>query len=112
MHSSIKPYQIHVPDSDLAVLKAKLDASSFPDELAVTSNWDRGPPVSEIKRLANYWKDGFDWRAQELKLNELPHFTTTVAVDCFDEIDVHFLHKTSDKKGAIPLLFCHGCKLT
>jgi pimeloyl-ACP methyl ester carboxylesterase len=42
-------------------------------------------------------------------MNEtLPQFMTTVTVDSFGDIDMHFIHQKSDVKGAIPLLFCHG----
>jgi hypothetical protein len=64
----------------------------------------------DIKRLTDYWKDGFDWRKQEAKLNELKHFKTEVEVDGFPNVDMHFVHHKSEVKGAIPLLFCHGCK--
>ena len=65
---------------------------------------------ADIKRLTNLWKDGFDWKKQEAKLNELPQFKTKVEIDSFGEIDMHFVHQKSAIAGAIPLLFVHGCK--
>ncbi|KAJ6779815.1 hypothetical protein PWT90_01507 [Aphanocladium album] len=62
----------------------------------------------KIKRLAEYWKTGFDWRAQEAKLNELPHFTTHVQVEGFGELGMHFIHQRGKDDDSIPLLFCHG----
>jgi len=41
-------------------------------------------------------------------MNELPQFETTVNVEGFGDIDMHFLHQKSEVKGAIPLLFVHG----
>ena len=64
----------------------------------------------DIKRLTAHWKNGFDWRQQEAKLNELPQFKTKVTVDGFDDVDMHFIHQKSGTAGAIPLLFVHGCK--
>lgn len=61
-----------------------------------------------MKRLVAHWTNGFDWRAQERKLNELPQFTTPVEVDGFGSLDMHFIHQTSDVQGAIALLFVHG----
>lgn len=64
-----------------------------------------------MKRLTKYWAEDFDWRAQETALNEkLPQFTTKVDVDGFGELEVHFVHKRSEREGSVPLLFCHGCK--
>src|ERR1700742_4207127 len=50
--SQIKPYQISVPDSSLAQLKAKLSASTFPIESDFSDSWEYGTPLSDIKRLA------------------------------------------------------------
>lgn len=61
-----------------------------------------------MKRLAGYWKDGFDWKKQEAKLNELPNYVARIKVDGFDELGIHYLHQKSDSPNAIPLLFCHG----
>ena len=51
----------------------------------------------------DYWRDTFDWRAQERKLNELPQFKTTI-----DGIDVHFIHVKSKEPHAFPLAMTHG----
>ena len=62
-----------------------------------------------MKRLAKYWEEGFDWKAQEAKLNALPNFHQAVKIDGFGELDIHYLHQRSESvPDAIPLLFCHG----
>jgi len=105
----IAPYKISVPDSSLSQLKSKLSASTFPAEVDFSDSWDYGTPLSDIKRLATYWRDHFDWRAQEKLLNEkLPQFTTTVEVDGFGPLNIHFVHQKGKGKKNIPLLFCHG----
>lgn len=63
---------------------------------------------SDVKRLATYWRKSFDWRAQEVKLNDLPNYHTGIRVDGFGELDIHFLHQPSENPDAIPLLFVHG----
>ncbi|KAI9368063.1 Alpha/Beta hydrolase protein [Aspergillus egyptiacus] len=101
-------FHIAVPDVDLERLRAKLDATTFPDELD-NAGWDTGVPLDEIRRLAAYWRDGFNWREQEKRLNEqLNHFTMPVSVEGFEDLQVHYLHHTSKTPGAIPLLFLHG----
>jgi hypothetical protein len=47
---------------------------------------------SDVKRLTKYWKNDFDWKKQEAKLNEHPQFKTKVEVDGFGEVDMHFIH--------------------
>lgn len=103
------PYTINVSDEALDGLRNKLAAATFPDELEAPDPWPYGTPLADVKRLAQYWQDGFDWRKAEAKLNELPNFRTQVEVKGFRPIDLHFVHQRSDSKTAIPLLFCHGC---
>lgn len=55
-----------------------------------------------------HWQEGFDWRAQEARLNALPNFHKKVEVNGFAALDIHYLHQPSDSPDAIPLLFCHG----
>lgn len=107
--SSIRPYKISVPDSSLSQLKSKLSANAFPAEVDFSDSWDYGTPLSDIKRLTTYWRDEFDWRAQEKHLNDtLPQYTTTVGVDGFGPLNIHFVYQKGNGKKNIPLLFCHG----
>ena len=62
----------------------------------------------DVKRFVDHWRNKFDWREHERKINELPNYEVKVEVDGFGSVDMHFLHQKSDVKGAIPLLFCHG----
>ncbi|KAK2026354.1 epoxide hydrolase [Colletotrichum zoysiae] len=108
MVSPIKPYKIEVPDSQIEELHSKLDLATFPPSSELTESWDYGTPVSEVKRLAHLWRNGYDWRAAEARLNEFPQFTTTISVDGFGDLEIHFLHQKSKHPGAVPLLFSHG----
>jgi Epoxide hydrolase N terminus len=46
---------------------------------------------------------GPDWRAQEARLNRLPHFTTTI-----DRANLHCVHVRSPEPEATPRLLIHG----
>ncbi len=56
-----------------------------------------------LKALADYWANGFDWRAQEAALNEIPQFLTDI-----DGQRVHFFHVRSPEPDALPLILTHG----
>ncbi|KAI9014024.1 putative hydrolase [Hyaloraphidium curvatum] len=104
MPLSPKPFTIAVPDAKLDRLKQKLELTdwpdaSIPDELA---GWEYGIPTSVVKKLAEAWKS-YDWRRAERELNAHPHFKAEA-----NGIDVHFIHKPSAKKDAVPLLLIHG----
>lgn len=107
--SSIKPFNIAVPDEQLKQLHQKLEHATFPDELD-EAGWDMGVPLAEMKKLVKTWRDDFDWRSQEKKLNEqLNQLAVPVSVDGFGELEIHVVHHRSGKENAIPLLFIHGC---
>ncbi|KLO06966.1 alpha/beta-hydrolase [Schizopora paradoxa] len=106
--SKIQPYTLSVPDEDIARLKAKLEITRLPNELE-GAEWLYGSPLTDIKRLVERWKDGYDWRKHETELNDaLPQFTVDIEVDGFETLNIHFVHQKSTLETAIPLLFVHG----
>jgi len=100
--TQITPYRVEIPERDVKNLAARLKATRWPDEIAGTGA-DYGMPVAAVRRFAERWRDGFDWRAQEARLNELAQFKTTV-----DGQAIHFLHVRSAEPDATPLLLLHG----
>lgn len=104
----IQEYKIAVPDSQLELLRKKLELTTFPDELE-DAGWSYGAPLADVKRLHNQWLNKYDWRAHESKINQsLPQYTTDIDVDGFGSLKIHFVHQPSASSKAIPLLFCHG----
>ncbi|KAH9942190.1 alpha/beta-hydrolase [Epithele typhae] len=101
------PFQIAVSDADLELLRKKLELTRFPDELD-HAGWAYGAPLADIRRLATYWKDGFDWRKHEAAINEIPMFTRDIEVEGFGVLNIHYIHQRSEVNNAIPLLFVHG----
>ncbi|KAF9264376.1 alpha/beta-hydrolase [Marasmius fiardii PR-910] len=101
-------FKINIPDESLEQLRKKLELTRLPDELD-EAGWDYGAPLSDIRRLVARWKDGYDWRKHEKSLNdELPQFTRDIDVDGHGTLNIHYVHKESKAKSAIPLLFVHG----
>lgn len=98
----ITPYQIRVPDADLADLRDRLRRTRWP-EPATADGWAQGPPLDEVRRLCRYWADGYDWRATEARLNARPQFRTRI-----DGLGIHVVHVRSPRPGAVPLLLTHG----
>jgi pimeloyl-ACP methyl ester carboxylesterase len=99
---SIRPFTIRIPDSAIADLKTRLAATRFPEPLH-GDGWTHGTDIGYLRQLVAYWRDGFDWRAQERRLNQLEQFTTAI-----DGLTVHFVHRRSTHANALPLLITHG----
>ena len=109
MSNEEQPFQITVSEEALSLLNRKLHDTRFPDEID-EAEWAYGAPLADIRRLIERWRDGYDWRAHERELNALPMFTRPIEVRGFGELGVHYVHQRSSVKGAIPLLFVHGCE--
>ncbi|KAF2119109.1 Alpha/Beta hydrolase protein [Lophiotrema nucula] len=105
--SDIRPFTLSVPQSALDRLQEKLELTVFPDELE-DAQWDYGAPLGDVKRLVEHWRTKYDFRRHEAEINKLPNFETTIEVDGFHPIDVHFVHQKSSNPNAIPLIFVHG----
>ena len=111
--NEIRPFRIDIPEQDLDDLRDRLGRTRWTNELPLDTSgpqtgpvppgWEYGVPVSYVKELVEYWRDGYEWRAWEAKLNAYPQFTTTI-----DGQNVHFLHARSPEPDAIPLILTHG----
>ncbi len=100
--AQIEPFTINVPNDVLVDLKERLARTRMPDEPDGVG-WMLGTNQAYLKQLVDYWRDEFDWRAQERRLNRFEQFKTTI-----DGIDIHFVHRRSVEPGALPLILTHG----
>jgi hypothetical protein len=101
-NTSLTPFRIDIPQDAVDDLHDRLTRTRWP--LAVPGRDDRadfgrGVPLPYLKELAEYWREGFDWRRQEAMLNTHEQFTTVVDGQTF-----HVLHVRSANPAAAPLL--------
>ncbi|MFF0744601.1 epoxide hydrolase family protein [Streptomyces sp. NPDC004111] len=100
--AEIRPFRIDVPQADLDDLRDRLARTRWAPQLP-GEGWERGVPVDYLQGMAAYWRDGYDWRGHEARLNGFPQFMTEI-----DGQDIHFLHVRSAEPDALPLLLAHG----
>jgi pimeloyl-ACP methyl ester carboxylesterase len=98
----IVPFSIHVADEVLSDLATRIRNTRWPDP-APGAPWAQGTDRTYLKRLLGYWADGFDWRAQERRLNTFRHFRAEI-----DGVRVHFVHEQAREGNGIPLILTHG----
>jgi len=99
---TIRPFQVHVPHEDLADLQRRVAATRWPGKELVADH-SQGVQLAAIQALVTYWGTGYDWRRCEAKLNALPQFVTEI-----DGLGIHFIHVTSRRSDAMPLIITHG----
>ena len=97
-----QPYRLDVPDDVLDDLRERLQRTRWPDEIA-GSRWEYGANLAFMRRLTERWRDGFDWRAQEAKLNAFDQFRLPL-----DGTKLHFIHQPGVGPDPLPLLLVHG----
>jgi pimeloyl-ACP methyl ester carboxylesterase len=100
--TSIRSFNIHVPQASLDDLRRRIAATKWP-ERETLMDASQGVQLATIRKLASYWKNEYDWRACEAKLNALPQFVTNI-----DGLDIHFIHVRSKNPNALPLIITHG----
>ena len=61
-------YTLRVDDDLLSITKQKLQLARFPEEQddVADDDWSQGAKVKVVRDLADYWRDGYDWRAEEV----------------------------------------------
>lgn len=97
------PFHIAIPDADLEDLRVRLDRARWFDGNEPAVGWEGGPDGRYMRRLAERWRERYDWRTHESALNELPQFLAEI-----DGYRVHFLHVRARHGEAIPLVLTHG----
>ena len=99
---TIRPFEVHVPDQDLADLRRRIAAARWPSKELVADR-SQGVQLAAIQELARYWTIDYDWRKCEARLNAVPQFKTEI-----DGEDIHFIHVKSPHENALPLIITHG----
>ncbi len=99
---AVEPFHIRVPDEVLDDLRYRLDHVRWPGQLEA-SGWERGTERGYLQSLVAYWRDHFDWRAQESELNRFSQFHCSI-----DGIDVHFVRERGKGPCPLPIILTHG----
>jgi microsomal epoxide hydrolase len=101
-----RPFKLDIEPSALSDLRERLSRTRLPDQPS-GAPWSTGTDLGFLHEALDYWRDRFDWRAHEARLNALPQFKVAL-----DGIDLHYLHVpgkgVSGGPAPMPLLLSHG----
>jgi microsomal epoxide hydrolase len=99
----VTPFTLHVADAALADLRERLLRTRLPDQAPGDDPWAYGTSVSALAALLEHWRERFDWRAAEARLNAFPQIRVAL-----HGIDLHALHVPGVGPDPCPLLLSHG----
>jgi microsomal epoxide hydrolase len=102
MALEVTPFTVAVPEATLTDLQERLARTRLPEQIP-GAGWYYGSELGYVRDLVAYWRDAYDWRAQEARINAFDQFLTTI-----DGQRVHFVHQRSPEPDALPLLITHG----
>jgi len=102
-HDEIRPFRVEIPQENLDDLHDRLNRVRWASEVPGEQPGDYGVSLTWVQKLAEHWRDGYDWRAAEARLNDYPQFVTEI-----DGQNIHFLHVKSPEPDAVPLILSHG----
>ncbi|MGH9176508.1 MAG: epoxide hydrolase family protein, partial [Vicinamibacterales bacterium] len=97
-----RPFTIDVSQPELDDLHRRLEFTRWPDAMD-DAGWDYGTDRAWLRNLVTWWRDRYDWRAEERRLNEYPHFTAVI-----DDVRLHFIHRRGSGPDPVLLLLLHG----
>jgi pimeloyl-ACP methyl ester carboxylesterase len=95
-------FRVEIPEAELCDLRERLARTRWPEEETV-DDWSQGVPRAYLIELCRYWREQYDWRATETRMNALPQFRTVI-----DGLGIHLLHVRSPHADALPLIVTHG----
>ena len=95
----ISPLHVAIPTTTIADLHDRLRATRWPDGVSDSG----GVPLADMHSVVRYWLDEYDWPRHEAELDALPNFQVEVSGQ-----RLHFLHFTSNRADATPILLLHG----
>ena len=106
MRTGVWPFTVGFGDGELDDLRERLARTRFAPRTAAEP-WASGADPDYLRRLVAYWADGFDWRAQERRLNAHPQYLADVG-----GARLHFVHERGVRPPGgpepLPLVLTHG----
>ena len=76
--TAIEKFRIDIPQLSLDDLQGRLNRVRWASEIPGPCSEDYGVRLAWVRELTEYWRDRYDWRAAEARLNTYPQFMTEI----------------------------------
>lgn len=96
-----EPFRIQVDDAVLEDLGRRLERTRLP--AAASAGWRRGTDPAYLERLLAHWRERYDWRRWEARLNRHAHYRARI-----DGIELHLMVEPGSGSDPPVLLLTHG----
>lgn len=101
-NEAVSAFRIAIAPEAIEDLRRRLAMTRWPEQETV-ADWSQGVPLARARALIDYWRDNYDMRRLERRLNRFPQFRTSI-----DGLGIHFLHIRSKHANALPMILTHG----
>ena len=95
-------FTIDIRQGVLDDLQARLRNARWPLDPG-NDDWRYGTNRAWLEDLVAYWRDGYDWRAQEAAMNRYEHYRVVL-----DDVPIHFVHRRGRGPSPVPIVLTHG----
>ena len=93
---------VNVPQEAVEELRRRLTQTRWPTSWPV-ADWKAGTSNAELRRMVEYWRTGYDWRAHEAELNELPSRVAVIGGH-----PLHYLRFEGERLHSVPIVLTNG----
>ncbi len=106
---SLKPFKVDFPQADVDSLFSRLRDARYPNEQILhddVQSLQTMPTPAWLKKVVNeFWLNDkeFSFKGMQDRLNRFDHYIGEI-----DWCKLHFVHKRSSRKDAIPIMLIHG----
>lgn len=102
MEEGVQKFEIAVPDAVLDRIGSRI-ADTRIGYQPEGGGWQWGTDRDYLEEFVGYWRDHYNWRAQEARLNSFPQYIAEV-----EGIAIHYYHVRGDGSQPLPIILTHG----
>src|SRR3954452_24321545 len=95
-------FSIEVAEDVLTDLKERVERTRWPNAPSARP-WAYGMERDYLRALLDHWRDVYDWRAEEARLNALSHYRVPVG-----DHQLHVIVEPGSGPSPAPLLLLNG----